>query len=115
MLWIPLLFMAVPAGYVVIALMRKANPLAHPIGRLLSRFGPPQAIGQAIKAEMRAGRRTIGPVLLTQNWALLTRAFSVTLIPLENLIWVYERSRGPFGPWSELVAVPRVANEQALG
>ncbi len=115
MLWIPLLFMAVPAGYAVIALMRRGNPLTHPIGRLLSRFGPPQAIGQAIEAEMRAGCRTIGPALFTQNWALVTRSLSVTLIPLENLIWVYERSRGPFGPWSELVAVPRVANEHVLG
>lgn len=63
---------------------------------------------------MQQGHYEIGPVLLTQNWAIVSRTLDVMLIPLENLVWVYEKVRGP-SAWTELVAVPRHLRSVTLG
>ncbi len=113
--WLAVLVLALPGWNILKAFQRMRDPGAHPIVKMLSCFGSPESIGQGIERESQSNRRKFGDVLMTENWLIVPRTLSITLIPLENLIWIFERVRGPFSPWTGCIAVPRARRSTPMG
>jgi hypothetical protein len=80
-----------------LVIKRRANPLAHPIMRGLSRFGSADAVAALIEAEMQTEHPNVGKLHLTPRWLVQSTPSRLEATRLEDVVWAYKqvtRQRG---------------------
>ncbi len=70
---------------------RRSDPSSHPAVAGLKRFGTPQEIAARIQAETAAGAERAGDLVLTPSWLLRGTFFGLTVVRLEDVVWVYRK------------------------
>ncbi len=85
------LLMAVPVWNVFKAIQRGRNPGTHPLVRSLEKYGPIEDVSRAIDADSTAGITRITPAQFSPNWLLVPTFYTCIAMPLDALVWIYER------------------------
>jgi len=72
---------------------RTGNPGSHPIVRSLARSGDPRKLAIQIDDEVAMTSRNlrIGSVTLTPSFLLRPRLFGMTVVPCDQIVWVYKK------------------------
>ncbi|MBI3651668.1 MAG: hypothetical protein HY231_11680 [Acidobacteria bacterium] len=75
------------------ALARSRAPHQHPLMRSLARFGTPDLIAANIDADIRTNlyAADLKTVLVTSSWLLVPRAFTVDILSINEIVWVYKK------------------------
>ena len=76
-------------------LWRVASPAHHPFARRLASYGPLASLLRQLDAEMRSAHATVGSgshrAEVSRHWLIAVDRFSATPMPLENILWFYDR------------------------
>lgn len=72
-------------------LARRSDPSLHPAAVALERFGVPREVAARIQAETAAGAERAGGVVLTPSWLLHGAFFGLTVVRLEDVVWIYRK------------------------
>ena len=86
-----LLLGAVPVWNICKALQRGKRLETHPLVRRLSKYGRIDDIARAIDAECAAGVVKITPAQFTASWLLVPTFYTCIALPLDEIVWIYER------------------------
>lgn len=63
----------------------------HPVYKALAPYGNPEAVAALIDEEIeQEGFAAIRRLVLTKGWLLWKRAFSLKVVPLEDVLWIYK-------------------------
>jgi hypothetical protein len=72
---------------------RYRDPYSSPIIQNLNVYGDMLDIIQSIENEVGSGVYTYGKVVNTESWLILKRIFTIDIVPLSNIIWIYIRNK----------------------
>jgi hypothetical protein len=75
---------------IVYTRQRMQNPAAHPIMRMLARFGDPVKIANQIDAELNDHFDTVGKIRLTKHWLVYGSLGALSLTRFQDIIWIYK-------------------------
>jgi hypothetical protein len=76
---------------IVKALRRMQRLERHPAVRYLAAYGEPAELAQSIDQELEKDRLRVSGVTLTSSWLLQPTTYSLHVIPLLDVIWVYKK------------------------
>jgi uncharacterized protein DUF6709 len=68
-----------------------AKPETHPVWKKLGKYGSAQQVGSQLDAELRTegGGEAFGSAHLTTNWLLLSSLYSIEVMRMADVVWVY--------------------------
>jgi hypothetical protein len=72
-----------------ITLMKRGNPLKHPVLKKLGRFGEVEMVVDSIEKDRTMGEESVGKLYLTRNWAFTKSAISFDAMSLRDVVWTY--------------------------
>lgn len=70
---------------------RSNNPTLHPIGLTLAKYGPLDKVIKLIDEEVKTPVVEASPVIVTNSWLFKTSFYSMEMILLGDLAWIYNR------------------------
>lgn len=85
-------------------LIWNSKPVLHPLCKLLGKYGDPEEIIQAV--DMEAEKAGIGPdfqIFVTGEWIVYQGLLHISLIPLSEAVWLYEKGPRARGSKSSLI------------
>ncbi len=71
---------------------RNSDPYLHPIFKRLSAYGNTEDVAKDLENELEHGNvTTLEKLIITDNWVICTNGFSLSILRISDLIWLYKR------------------------
>lgn len=71
---------------------RNSDPYAHPIYKRLSEYGNSEDMAKSLENELEQCNVTmVGKMTITDNWVINKTEFSLWMLRISDLIWIYKR------------------------
>lgn len=87
-----ILLAAFPVWNIVRGIVRLKDPSTHPVVRRLASYGAVDEMCRHIDADWAAGVVTEMPAKLTQYWLIVPTFFTCIVVPLDEIVWIYQRT-----------------------
>ncbi len=87
-----LLLTAFPVWNIVRGILRLKDSSTHPVVRRLGAYGPVDEMCRHIDTDWVAGVVTVIPAKLTQYWLIVPTFFTCIVVPLDEIVWIYQRT-----------------------
>lgn len=72
---------------------RIANPFGHPIYNSLELYGDPVSVAKDIDEDIASSGFPIAKkIIVSDAWLVRKKLFGLTLVPLENVLWMYKHT-----------------------